>query len=130
MFSRILELIYPRWRWERRLKVDQKSFLLSETCGICGVADDQHLRRVRLARCTLPACLHLLHCSKKHFPFSVLSLTQKTHTLTGTHCSTKLTASSSFRGDFSGSANSSGRVRESLGFKTLNFLMHAIHLLA
>lgn len=53
------------------------------------MADDQHLGRFQLARCTLPACVHLLHCSKKHFPFSVVSLTQKTHKLT--HANTHTT---------------------------------------
>lgn len=42
-----------------------------------GMAGDQHLGAF-LAR---PACVHLLHCSKKHFPFSVVSLTQKKNIL-------------------------------------------------
>lgn len=37
-----------------------------------------------------PACVHLLHCSKKHFPFSVVSLTQKTHTRARTDTHTAL----------------------------------------
>lgn len=42
-----------------------------------GMAGDQQLG----AFFTRPACVHLLHCSKKHFPFSVVSLTQKKNIL-------------------------------------------------
>lgn len=55
-------------------------YLWSATWGVCGTAeDDQHDGRARSAHRALATCVHPLLCSKKHLPFSVVSLTQKTH---------------------------------------------------
>lgn len=75
-----------------------------------------------------PACVHLLHCSKKHFPFSVVSLTQKeknTHILPLLY--SKLTPSLSSMETLAAVHIQVEGVRTSLGFKMLHFFMNAFH---
>lgn len=98
--------------------------LLFVMCGFCSVttaisfilhtAEDGWLMTSTsgISICPLhrPACVHLLHCSKKHFPFSVVSLTQKTHTCAQTRTLLYQThALLIFSVDFHSSANLSRR---------------------
>lgn len=113
------------------------SLLFEMMCGLCGVrtamsfilhtAEDGWLMTstsgISIGPLHRPACVHLLHCSKKHFPFSVVSLTQKkkkthTHSLYSTLNSRppyrpwRLSQQCKFKWK---------EVIASLGFKTLNF---------
>lgn len=111
-------------KWGLHWRVDQTSCLLFVMCGFCSVrtaisfilhtAEDGWLMTSTsgISICPLhrPACVHLLHCSKKHFPFSVVSLTQKTHTCAQTRTLLYQThALLIFSVDFHSSANLSRR---------------------